>query len=60
MGVLEQEGRAATPNRCWQGRAPAALAGIGSVGDVPMAELAKVFEDRGQWRVEWFDDNGRC
>jgi hypothetical protein len=25
-----------------------------------MAELAKVFEDRGQWRVEWFDDNGRC
>ena len=28
-----------------------------------MAELAKVFEDRqspGDWRVEWFDDNGGC
>jgi hypothetical protein len=28
-----------------------------------MSEPAKVFEDRakpGQWRVEWFDDNGRC
>jgi hypothetical protein len=28
-----------------------------------MAEPAKVFEDRvkaGQWRVEWFDDDGRC
>ena len=26
-------------------------------------EPAKVFEDRekpGQWRVEWFDDDGRC
>jgi len=29
----------------------------------PGAEPAKVFEDRvtpGQWRVEWFDDDGRC
>ena len=28
-----------------------------------MAMPAKVFEDRetpGQWRVEWFDDDGRC
>jgi hypothetical protein len=28
-----------------------------------MSEPAKVFEDRespGQWRVEWFDDDGRC
>ncbi|HET9848695.1 MAG TPA: hypothetical protein VFR68_09095 [Candidatus Dormibacteraeota bacterium] len=28
-----------------------------------MKEPAKVFEDRetpGQWRVEWFDDDGRC
>ena len=28
-----------------------------------MAEPAIVFEDRdtpGQWRVEWFDDDGRC
>jgi hypothetical protein len=27
-----------------------------------MSEPAKVFEDRvtpGQWRVEWFDDDGR-
>src|SRR5437588_9670851 len=29
----------------------------------PGAEPANVFEDRatpGQWRVEWFDDDGRC
>jgi hypothetical protein len=29
----------------------------------PGAEPPKVFEDRatpGQWRVEWFDDGGRC
>ena len=28
-----------------------------------MTEPAKVFEDRetpGQWRVEWFDDDGSC
>ena len=25
-----------------------------------MSEPAKVFEDRGQRRVEWFDDDGRC
>jgi hypothetical protein len=28
-----------------------------------MSEPAKVFEDRqtpGQWRVEWFDDDGHC
>jgi hypothetical protein len=28
-----------------------------------ISEPAKVFEDRvipGQWRVEWFDDDGRC
>ena len=26
-----------------------------------MTEPAMVFEDRdGQWRVEWFDDDGRC
>jgi hypothetical protein len=28
-----------------------------------MSDPAKVFEDRGtpgQWRVEWFDDDGRC
>jgi hypothetical protein len=28
-----------------------------------MSEPAKVFEDRktvGQWRVEWFDDDGSC
>ena len=25
-----------------------------------MSEPAKVFEDRGEWRVEWFDDDGRC
>jgi hypothetical protein len=28
-----------------------------------MSEPAKVFEDRVkpvQWRVEWFDDDGRC
>jgi hypothetical protein len=28
-----------------------------------MSEPAKVFEDGqspGQWRVEWFDDDGRC
>ena len=28
-----------------------------------MSEPAKVFEDRarsGRWRVEWFDDDGRC
>jgi hypothetical protein len=28
-----------------------------------MSEPAKAFEDRetpGQWRVEWFDDDGRC
>jgi len=28
-----------------------------------MAMAAKVFEDRetpGKWRVEWFDDDGRC
>jgi len=28
-----------------------------------MSVPAKVFEDRetsGQWRVEWFDDDGRC
>ena len=28
-----------------------------------MSEPARVFEDRdtsGQWRVEWFDDDGRC
>jgi hypothetical protein len=28
-----------------------------------MSEPAKVFEDReksGQWRVEWFGDDGRC
>ena len=28
-----------------------------------MSERAKVFEDRvkaGRWRVEWFDDDGRC
>jgi hypothetical protein len=28
-----------------------------------MSEPAKVLEDRempGQWRVEWFDDDGRC
>jgi hypothetical protein len=28
-----------------------------------MSEPAKVFEDRetpGQWRVEWFDDDGAC
>ena len=28
-----------------------------------MSEPAKVFEDRqtpGQWRVEWFDDDGGC
>ena len=28
-----------------------------------MSEPAKFFEDRetpGQWRVEWFDDDGRC
>jgi hypothetical protein len=31
--------------------------------DCRMAEPAKVFEDRetpGQWRVEWFDDDGGC
>ena len=29
----------------------------------PGAEPANVFQDRqtpGQWRVEWFDDDGRC
>jgi hypothetical protein len=29
----------------------------------PGAEPANVFEDRavtGQWRIEWFDDDGRC
>ena len=29
----------------------------------PGIEPARVFEDRetrGQWRVEWFDDDGRC
>ena len=29
----------------------------------PGAEPANVFEDRavtGQWRVEWFDDDGHC
>ena len=29
----------------------------------PMSEPAKVFEARetpGEWRVEWFDDDGRC
>jgi hypothetical protein len=29
----------------------------------PGTEPAKVFEDRaipGEWRVEWFDDDGRC
>jgi hypothetical protein len=28
-----------------------------------MSDPAKVFEDSGtpgQWRVEWFDDDGRC
>jgi len=25
-----------------------------------MSEPAKVYEERGQWRVEWFDDDGRC
>ena len=25
-----------------------------------MSEPAKVFEDHGQWRVEWFDRDGRC
>jgi hypothetical protein len=28
-----------------------------------MSNIAKVFEDRknlGEWRVEWFDDHGRC
>ena len=34
------------------------------MSDVDPAELrAKVFEDReipGQWRVEWFDDDGGC
>jgi hypothetical protein len=28
-----------------------------------MVEAAKVFQDReipDQWRVEWFDDDGRC
>lgn len=28
-----------------------------------MADSAKMFEDRhtpGQWRVEWFDDDGSC
>ena len=24
-----------------------------------MSEPPKVFEDRGQWRVEWFDEDGR-
>jgi len=31
--------------------------------EAPMSEPAKVFESRetaGQWRVEWFDDDGRC
>jgi len=31
--------------------------------EAPMSEPAKVFEDRetpDQWRVEWFDDDGRC
>jgi hypothetical protein len=30
--------------------------------EAPMSEPAKVFEDRGtpgQWRVEWFGDDGR-
>jgi hypothetical protein len=27
----------------------------------PVAELANVFQATpGQWRVEWFDDHGRC
>ena len=25
-----------------------------------MSEPAKLYEERGQWRVEWFDDDGRC
>ena len=25
-----------------------------------MSEPAKVSEDHGQWRVEWFDDDGGC
>ena len=25
-----------------------------------MSEPAKVFDYRGEWRVEWFDDDGRC
>ncbi len=28
-----------------------------------MSELAQIFEDRvnpREWRVEWFDDDGRC
>ena len=32
-------------------------------GGGAMPESAKVFEDRaipGEWRVEWFDDDGRC
>jgi hypothetical protein len=31
--------------------------------EAPMSEPAKVFEDRetpDQWRVEWFDGDGRC
>jgi hypothetical protein len=31
--------------------------------EAAMSEPAKVFEDRelpGQWRVEWFDDDGHC
>jgi hypothetical protein len=35
----------------------------GAILEGAMPETAKVFEDRehpGEWRVEWFDDDGGC
>jgi hypothetical protein len=59
---LAKRGRASRPFlSALEPAAPTALAG--ETEDAPMSEPAKVFEDRvtpGQWRVEWFDDDGRC
>jgi hypothetical protein len=43
----------------WHSRGELSLA----ITKTPPIEPAHVFEDRrmpGQWRVEWFDDDGRC
>ena len=56
---VEAEQQAHERGDVWVIRSPRVMTKMSQPG----AEPANVFEDRqtpGQWRVEWFDDDGRC